>query len=183
MQKEISHIWMKHHNQLLFFISKRVDDPQIAEDILQDVFIKILSKINSLEDSTKLQSWLYQIARNTIADYYRLKKKEDKFASMMGMDEENNDKSAMQEAESWIGLYVHALPENYRDALILSELKGLSIAQVAEKLNISYTNARAMITRGRQQLKKDLTDCCSFHVDVYGNIIDYHKKSQECKDC
>ena len=171
MQKEISHIWMKHHNQLLFFISKRVDDPQIAEDILQDVFIKILSKINSLEDSTKLQSWLYQIARNTIADYYRKKKKEDNLSILFQAEDDVTDLDAMKEAESWIGLYVHTLPKNFRDALVLSELKGLSITQVAEKLGISYTNARARITRGRKQLKKDLTDCCNFHVDTYGNII------------
>ena len=89
----------------------------------------------------------------------------------------------MKTAEGWIGLYVNGLPDNYRDAIILSELKGLSIAEIADKMNISYTNARARIHRGRQALKKNLTDCCTFHVDVYGNIIDYHANPLVSKKC
>ncbi|WP_167615463.1 RNA polymerase sigma factor SigZ [Maribellus sediminis] len=184
MNDEINHIWKEHHDQLLDFIRKRTKDPVEAEDILQEVFLKILDKIDSLKDSEKLKSWMYQIARNTIIDHFRLQKKEDKQLHYVTSEgDEPEDNSSMKEAESWIGLYIDGLPENYKEAVVLSELNGLSIGEVAEKLNISYTNARARVHRGRQALKKSLTDCCTFHVDVYGNIIDYHRNAPVCKKC
>jgi RNA polymerase sigma-70 factor (ECF subfamily) len=181
---EINHIWKEYHDQLLDFIRKKVKDSADAEDILQEVFIKILSKIDTLKDSDKLKSWLFQITRNTIIDHYREAQKGKKVDFTFSLEEdETTDNSSMKAAESWIGLYVNDLPENYREAVILSELKGLSIAKIAENLNISYTNARARVNRGRQALKKNLTDCCTFHVDVYGNIIDYHANPPNCKNC
>jgi RNA polymerase sigma-70 factor (ECF subfamily) len=180
MNTQINHIWKAHHNQLLNFIRKRVDDPDVAKDLLQDVFLKILDKIDTLKESEKLQNWLYQITRNIISDYYRQKQKENKLAEYAPKIHEQEELNAMQKAESWIGLYVGQLPDNYRQAVELFELQGLSIAKIAEQLGISYTNARARVQRGRKALKKTLTDCCTFHVDVYGNVIDYSRNDQEC---
>lgn len=183
MNTEINNIWKEYNSQLLNFILKKVKDSAEAEDILQEVFIKILSKIDTLKESEKLKSWMYQITRNTIADHYRLAQKGNKLTDFQPIEEDFQEDSAMKEAESWIGLYINELPENYRQALILSELKGLSIAEVAENMNISYTNARARINRGRQALKKNLTDCCTFHVDKYGTIIDYYRNPPSCNNC
>lgn len=181
---EINYIWKEYHDQLLDFIRKRVKDQLDADDILQEVFLKILSKIETLKDSDKLKSWLYQITRNTIIDHYREQQKGKSVDTIFSLfEDEPDESSSMKTAEGWIGLYVNGLPENYRDAVILAELKGLSIAEIADKLNISYTNARARVHRGRQALKKNLTDCCTFHVDVYGNIIDYHANPPVCKKC
>lgn len=182
MNTEITQIWKEHHAQLLDFIMKRVKNRHEAEDILQEVFIKILSKIDTLQNSEKLKSWMYQIARNAITDHFRALQKETKWEEQEFQGDLHDD-SAMKSAESWIGLYIHALPENYRQAVILSELEGKSITEIAESMNISYTNARARIQRGRKELKKTLTDCCTFHVDVYGTILDYHRNKELCKNC
>ncbi|NQX97509.1 MAG: RNA polymerase subunit sigma, partial [Flavobacteriales bacterium] len=53
-------IWENFHHQLLGFITVRVNNKNIAEDILQDVFVKIHLKSETLTEKTKLQSWLYQ---------------------------------------------------------------------------------------------------------------------------
>src|SRR5216683_1532991 len=67
-------IWEEFHPRLKQFILKRIPDQQNAEDILQEVFLKIHTRIDTLRDEEKLQSWIYQIARNAIADYYREQK-------------------------------------------------------------------------------------------------------------
>ena len=181
---EINHIWKEYHDLLLDFIRKKVKDQSDADDILQEVFLKILSKIDKLKDGDKLKSWLYQITRNTIIDHYREQQKGKNIdATFSPFEEEPDESNSMKTAESWVGLYVNELPDNYREAVILAELKGLSIAEIADKLDISYTNARARVHRGRQALKKNLTDCCTFHVDVYGNIIDYRPNQPACKKC
>lgn len=181
---EINYIWKEYHDQLLDFIRKRVKDRSDADDILQEVFMKILSKIDTLKESDKLKNWLFQVTRNTITDHYRQLQKDKKLEEPLFFAEENHDENtSMKAAESWIGLYIDGLPEKYRDAVIMSELKGQSISEIACNLDITYTNARARVHRGRQALKKNLTDCCTFHVDVYGNIIDYYANPPVCKKC
>src|SRR5579863_1804736 len=64
-------VWEEFHPRLKQFILKRIPDEQNAEDILQEVFLKIHARIGTLRDEEKLQSWMYQITRNVIADYYR----------------------------------------------------------------------------------------------------------------
>ncbi|MFZ5428980.1 MAG: RNA polymerase sigma factor SigZ [Bacteroidota bacterium] len=182
MNELLENIWRQHHDQLLAFISKRIKNRDDAEDILQEVFIKILSNIEKLKDSSKLQSWIFQITRNAIVDYIRKKKFQELEAEISDIEEET-DKTAMNEATGWIGFYVDSLPENYRDAVVLYEIKGKSQKEIAEQLGISYVNARSRIQRGRQLLKKNLTDCCTFNVDVYGNIIDYRTNPKDCTNC
>ena len=74
MNEMMEMIWKDHHDQLLHFINKRVRDKDESEDILQDVFVKILSKIDTLKDDSKLQSWIYQITRNAITRLFQKEK-------------------------------------------------------------------------------------------------------------
>jgi len=182
MNELLETIWRENHDQLLTFINKRIKNKEESEDILQEVFIKILSKIGTLKDSSKLQAWVYQMTRNAIIDFIRKKKFQEMEAEIKDIEDETNE-NAMNEATGWIGKYVDDLPENYREAVVLYEMKGLSQKEIADQLGISYTNVRSRIQRGRQLLKKNLTDCCSFNVDVYGNIIDYHARPKDCSKC
>jgi len=182
MQVDITQIWQEHHDKLLAFIRKQVKQKEVAEDLLHDVFLKIRDKIGQLKDHEKLQSWMFQLTRNVVIDYFRKQSRQTDPA----WDDENEterEKNRMDEAENWIGSYILNLPENYREAVVLYELEGKSIADIADQLQISYTNARARVQRGRQTLKKNLLDCCTFHVDAYGNIIDYERRQKEesCK--
>jgi RNA polymerase sigma-70 factor (ECF subfamily) len=180
MNELLGTIWRENHDQLLAFINKRIKNKEESEDILQEIFIKILSKIGTLKDNSKLQAWVYQMTRNAIIDYIRKKKFQEMEAEIKDIEDET-DENAMNEAAGWIGKYVDALPETYREAVVLYEMKGLSQKEIADQLGISYTNARSRIQRGRQLIKKKLTNCCIFNVDVYGNIIDFRKRTNSCK--
>ena len=67
-------VWKEYHSKLLAFIAERVGDRSAAEDILPDVFAKIHSRMDSLQEEEKLESWLYQITRNAVIDFYRTRK-------------------------------------------------------------------------------------------------------------
>ena len=182
MNEMMESIWKDHHDQLLNFINTRVKDKDESEDILQDVFVKILLKIDTLKDCSKLQAWIYQMTRNAITDYFRKKNNLNGTEDQEEKSEEE-EQNAMNEATKWIGYYVDALPENYRDALVMYEMKGYSQKEIAERLGISYANAKSRIQRGRQLLKKNLTEYCEFNVDAYGNIIEYCSKSRNRLKC
>lgn len=67
-------IWKLHADDIKYFILSKVKDEVIADDLLQETFIKVHTKLNTLKDEGKLKSWLFSIARYTVLDYFRSKK-------------------------------------------------------------------------------------------------------------
>ena len=117
MQVDITQIWQEHHDKLLAFIRKQVKQKEVAEDLLHDVFLKIRDKIGQLKDHEKLQSWMFQLTRNVVIDYFRKQSRQ----TDPEWDDENEterEKNRMDEAENWIGSYILNLPENYREAVV-----------------------------------------------------------------
>ena len=74
MNHNTESIWRACSDQLKVYIVKRMPDPSLADDILQEVFIKIHENIHSIKEDTKICAWVYQITKNTINDYYRKQK-------------------------------------------------------------------------------------------------------------
>ena len=70
-------IWEEFHLELLGFIKTRINDSDTAEDILQEVFVKIHNNTDTLKQNFSLASWVYQITRNTIIDFYRKKNRSE----------------------------------------------------------------------------------------------------------
>jgi RNA polymerase sigma-70 factor (ECF subfamily) len=64
--KSSEQIWQDYHHNLLNFIRYPVGDGDLAEDLLQDVFVKIHSRLCTLSDTERIRSWIYRIAQNTI---------------------------------------------------------------------------------------------------------------------
>lgn len=179
----VEYIWQTYHKQLLSFIQKRVSDSSIADDILQEVFIKIHTRIDTLHENKKIKAWLFQITRNTIIDYYRKANPLDENLEKLNDLEDENDSVALQDIQSCIVPMIKSLPKNYRDALFMTELNGLSQKELAEKLQISYSAAKSRVQRGRSLLKDALSNCCSFEHDSKGRLIDYEKKAASCDNC
>ncbi len=73
MQNNLELIWNDFHKELEGFIYRRIKEREVTKDILQDIFVKIHNNVDTLEDQSKLSSWIYQITRNTINDESGLK--------------------------------------------------------------------------------------------------------------
>jgi len=175
-------IWNEYRNNLRRFIQKKVADKPVTDDILQDVFVKIHSGINALQDGTRLQSWLYQITRNTIIDYYRSQRPTEELPEQFSFSEADEDKVVPELAEC-VRAMIEELSETHREAVILSELDGLTQKQVAEKLNLSLSGTKSRVQRGRIRLKEMLMDCCHFEFDSRGGVVDFIPKRSVCKNC
>ena len=78
---------------------------------------------------------------------------------------------------------LNAVPQGYRDALVLSELEGLPQKAVAKKLGISLPAAKSRILRGREQLKAVFVQCCHFELDHRGSVIAYNPRKDDCRRC
>ncbi|HLI09925.1 MAG TPA: RNA polymerase sigma factor SigZ [Ktedonobacteraceae bacterium] len=167
-------IWESFHGRLRQFILRRVPDEQNAEDILQEVFLKVHLHIDALRDEQRLESWLYQIARNAIADYYRSRRKESDLPDTLLLPAvEDTLDDVVRELIPCVRAMVDSLPDDYRQALILTEYEGLTQKEMGEQLGLSCSGAKSRVQRAREKLKDMLLTCCHFEFDHFGSIIDY----------
>ncbi len=180
-----SGLWDEFCAPLKKFIRRRVPSEQDTEDILQEVFARIFGSISSLKDGNKLDAWVYQIARNAIADYYRRQKKTtDSVELLEGMDTESDDVlSPSRELTSCLRPIINSLPEKYKQAILLTEFQNLTQRELSERLGLSLSGAKSRVRRARSLLKKTLLGCCRLEFDRLGNIIDYTHKTNSCKFC
>ena len=183
MTPTLETIWHEFATKLGQFIRSRVHDPATAEDILQDVFVKIQGRLDTLEDPAKLQSWLYLIARNAIIDHYRTRKETTEVPETLPAEPPDDDVE-MDELKAAFRRMIYSLPEPYRDALVLTEFEGLTQKELAERLGISLSGAKSRVQRGRQQLKQMLHECCTFEFDRRGKVIECQPRSKDkCSEC
>jgi RNA polymerase sigma-70 factor (ECF subfamily) len=183
MTPTVENIWNEFAAHLGQFIRSRVSDPATAEDILQDVFLKVQKKLGQLDDAAKLESWIYLIARNAIIDHYRTRKKTVPIPDSLPAEASSNDPD-IEGLKAAFRRMVYSLPDPYRDAVVLTEFDGLTQKQLADRLGISLSGAKSRVQRGRALLKKNLLDCCQFEFDRRGSVIDCTpRQKSSCPEC
>ena len=175
-------IWHEYHSRLAAFIRGKVAE-DAAEDLLQDIFMKIHLHIDSLKDVTKLESWLYQITRNAITDYYRSRRVSEELPEWIEQPLPEEEDSVRKELSACLEPMVRALPDKYRNAIRLSEMENRTQKEVAEVEGISLSGAKSRVQRGRALLKNMLNDCCQFEINNKNQVISYKKKEKSCKFC
>ncbi len=177
---EIEALWSTFREPLKTFIFRRTHRAHEVEDILQDVFLKIYTKMDSLRDEQKLRPWIYQITRHSIIDYYRKDKPIVELPVELPESNEPDNMNLNKELAKCLRSMIRQLPEKYREAIELTELEGLSQKDLSEKLGISFSGAKSRVQRGRQKLKEIISACCHLELDRYGNILDYREKNPTC---
>ena len=164
-----------------FIRSKVAED--VVDDILQDVFVKIHTRLDSLKDNVKLESWLYQITRNTVFDYYRSRKPTEQLPDWIEQPESNEEETIRKELSSCLEPMVNELPDKYREAIQLSELENKTQKEVAKVENISLSGAKSRVQRGRALLKTMLHDCCQIELNKNNQLVSYNQKNKDSKCC
>ena len=176
-------IWEEFHAPLQQFIRRRVSDEATAEDVLQDVFLKIHQHMETLRDVKKLESWIYQITRNAIIDSYRSSRPTTPLEAeeVLDLPEELPDDDVVSELLPCVRAMVKSLPEVDRQALVLTEYQGLTQKELSERLGLSFSGAKSRVQRARGKLKQQLLECCHFELDWRGHIIDYQPRCHSCE--
>jgi len=172
-------VYEAFHTELRRFVLGKVADPATADDILQDVCLRIHSHIDALRDCSRLRSWVYQIARNAIVDYYRSRRPSTELPDTLpepdsGPADECENAAECELMES-LGVLVGALPPKYREALRLTLYEGLTQQETAERLGISLSGAKSRVQRARAMIRDSLLTCCHFAFDRYGAVLDYRE--------
>lgn len=180
MQSKTEKVWKDHNKQIKGFILSKVKNEDEANDILQDVFMKIHLNLDKLENKERIEPWVYQIARNRINDHFRKNKFTIDTHELDLADETIEPKNNWRFAKCMASFIKH-LPQKYNEALTFVEMNNLSQWQLADKLNISYSGAKSRVQRGRELLKQYFSKCCDVSTDKYGNIVSAKSNCTTCE--
>jgi RNA polymerase sigma-70 factor, ECF subfamily len=164
------------------FIRARVPDNATADDLTQETLLKVYRSRASLREDERLEAWLYRIARRTLIDYYRKRRPSEELPASL-KSESQDEVGAIRDAVLLSTIrYMEQLPNAYRVPLQLSELEGMSMADIAKRLGVSLTAVKSRIRRGRQMVKKKLQNCCHFEFDQHGKVIGWERRNPRCCD-
>lgn len=147
-----------------------------AEDLAQDVFIKVFEKIGTFKGDAKFSTWLYRIATTTALDHLRSKKRKKRFGFLQslsgGSGEEKEQIPDFQhpgvnldnkERAAVLFKAIEGLPENQKVAYTLHKLEGLSYRDVSEVLNTTVSAVESLMSRANQNLRKQLEEYYNKH--------------------
>lgn len=173
-------LWRELAAPLRGFLRARTASPADAEDLLQEVFVRIQRRLPQLRDPAKLQGWVYRIARNVVTDHYRAHRP----STPLDFDPEAADPEGRDAVDLTPSLrrFVAALPPGYREPLVRHEFQGEPLAEVAAALGLSLTAVKSRVRRARMMLREMLDQCCRFEFDQRGRVIEAVPRSEPC-DC
>ena len=194
---ETGEIRRRMHQGLLSYIQRRVDKLHDAEDILQEVFVRIHANLADVKDTENVTAWIYQSTRNVITDYYRKRAASAGALARLAeqMDERvvatpygENGADVMRRASDEFARCLEPmlaeLPELYRQAVTLTELKGMTQKEAAEQLGLSVSGMKSRVGRGRSKLKDVVLGCCEVELDRRGGLVDYQRRNADgCAAC
>src|SRR5437764_13457035 len=146
--------YQTHVTAIYQYIYSRVGNRPDAEDLTAQVFTKAINGMRSDVSVPELRSWLYRVAQTTLADHWRQYYAED----MGELDEEIGRRAPVREnpeAVQRVDSLLATLPESYRRVLELRVLRGYSVRETAQELNLSETNVKVLQFRALNRAGRD----------------------------
>ncbi len=177
MKDNFWEIYDQHYMSVRNFILIMVKDEWVADDLIQETFIKVQNKLSQLEDPSKLSSWITRIAYNLCQDHFRkISRTTSKEQAFDGKGKILTEPLFQKELEQHqMGQCVQdkmkLLPEQYRTVLALFDLMDCSHQEIADLLDISIENVKVRLHRARKKFKTILKQECRFEVDERNVLI------------
>jgi RNA polymerase sigma-70 factor, ECF subfamily len=179
-------LWQDVASRLRPFIASRVSSTDI-DDVLQDVFIRMQRGLPGLRDEERFTSWLFQIARNSVADHQRSRARhpltDTAREDETPVETSEDDRDASRTLSACVSVFVARLPSPYREAVTLVELEGLTAREAAEMVGISVSGMKSRVQRGRAQLRQMFDECCEIALDARGKVTDFTPRVQPKPCC
>ncbi|MDI9342386.1 MAG: sigma-70 family RNA polymerase sigma factor [Sediminibacterium sp.] len=171
MTNDVNTIWQQFHKELKAYIYTKIRHKQDTEDLLQDIFVKIIRNMDKITQSEQVHLYLYGLARNSIYDYFRKQKKNQPNEPVTAQFPDDTD-TALNHVigECCVKPFILKLPEPYKQAVLLTEFQNIPQHELAKQLGISYSGLKSRVQRGREKLKEMILKCCALESDAYGNL-------------
>jgi len=161
LDAEFTALYQKYKNNIFSYVYYLAGDQTAAEEICQDVFLKVYLNITKFEGRSSFKTWIYKIAKNTYLDYVRTKKGEVGIENLEYFSKELVDKSmgpeehtVNNERKKFIGKTLDKMGDKYRTLIILRDIQNLSYQEISEITQMELNTVKVGIYRARREFQK-----------------------------
>lgn len=151
-------LYLDYRDKVRRYISGKVRNIHDIEDLTSDVFVKVYEKLEKFDgEKASVSTWVYTITRNTVIDFYRTNKTCEELPETLVSDDGVDENVIKEESLSELCDALESLDERSRDLIIFHYYKGLTLKEIAEKMNISYSYAKLLHNNAFAKLKDFLS--------------------------
>lgn len=172
-------LWAEFAAPIRAFVGRRVPPGVDPEDVLQEIFLRVLRHLPTVAMVERADSWIFRIARTALIDAQRAQRRRDGRASgvdpdaLAQPDDSAAEPTAMRELAPCLTPFVERLDEPYRSALEMTGVQGFTQQEAARMAGISVSGMKSRVQRARTKLRSMMLRCCEVELDTRGIVIDY----------
>ena len=164
----ITSAWTLHAAELRGWLRHRVDNPALADDLLQDLFLKALRQGERFCDLHNARAWLFEVARNLLADHMRAARQ------MVALPEDlmapTDEIDPVDHMTACLPRVLAELSMEDRDAITLCDLQGMAQGDFARAKGLSLSAAKSRVQRARVRLRAHMSQGCQVQMDEGGRV-------------
>jgi len=176
-------IYDRYYVKVRRFILTLVKDEWVADDLIQETFLKIQNNLKNLKDPSKLSSWIFRIAYNLCQDHFRKLKRsrkeeridqeglEDFKEALTQKGPDIQKELEQRQMGECVQNQINLLPESLRTVLLLFDIMEFSHQEIADILGITVKNVKVRLHRARKKLRPILEKKCSFERDERNVLV------------
>ncbi len=156
--KQASLLFERYHKPIYNFLARMTMDRAMAEDLTQNVFLRIIKYRASYREGLRFQSWIYQVARNIFSDHYQ--KQKNRFSDFVDVEKiseympDSEDNKSADEQEQLLSRSMEMLSEEQRELLVLTRFQHMKYEDVAIIMNTTVANIKVKVHRAIAKLRE-----------------------------
>lgn len=162
MTIDYTNLYNTYQPKLKVLVNKQINDKDYVEDLVQEILLKVYSKLGTYDPKHKISTWIYTIAFNTIKDYYKSLKDTVSYSAELYDNEYteslDNPESIIlaAETEDKFNKSVSSLSKVYLDTYVMKEVDGMSIKDISSQLDIPEGTVKSRLKTARDYIKKEI---------------------------
>jgi RNA polymerase sigma-70 factor (ECF subfamily) len=160
--------WNKHESELRAWLRGRLGNAHDAQDMLQDLFLKAMRQDKKFCEIANARAWLFEVARNALADRLRLKKEQVELPDDLAA--EHHETAAVESLAACLPRALSELSEDDREAITRCDLEGMTQEDYAHLKGLTLPGAKSRVQRARKRLREHLTGACQVKFDTAGKV-------------
>lgn len=156
--QQASVLFERYNKRIFNFLARMAMDRELAEDLTQNVFLRIIKYRNSYREGARFQSWIYQVARNVFSDHYQAHK--NKFSDFVDVEkvsdhlQDPEENEAVDEREKLLQRSMAMLNEEQRELLVLTRFQHMKYEEVAVIMDTTVANIKVKVHRAIAKLRE-----------------------------
>ncbi|HIC79720.1 MAG TPA: sigma-70 family RNA polymerase sigma factor [Kiloniellaceae bacterium] len=183
--------WADFESRLRRYVRRRVAAPAV-DDVVGGILLRLVQHQDDLMAARNPVAWAYRVAANAVTDHHRRRASERQALTQQALTQQalaqaqeegaarpqtdGDEPSAAEDLARCLIPLIKNLPAPYAEALLLTEIEGLTQAAAAKRIGLSLSGMKSRVQRGRRKLKSALLGCCTVQTDRRGAVVDFNRR-------